>query len=132
MYSGYLLLCNNLSFGECLSKRKYACSDKFTDEISKIKANSVLFMYNSEKDTLVGPFTAASEGATRIETGTWDSDIDEHSASANVTLQWEDPHILEKAAERFPFLKNPEKCELSSLWTHSMLDALKEAPLFTG
>ncbi len=89
-------------------------------------------MYNSETQTLVGPFTAASQGAERIETGTWDSDVDEHSASANVKLEWENPHIIQKAEERFPFLKNPKKCELSPLWTHELLDALKNAPIFEG
>ena len=89
-------------------------------------------MYNPETKTLVGPFTAAAEGATKIETGTWDSDVDEHSASANIKLEWENPHIIENAAERFPFLKNPTKCELSPLWIHTLLDALKNAPVFEG
>jgi hypothetical protein len=43
-------------------------------------------MYDPNSKTLIGPFTAANEGATRIETGAWSTKIDEHSASANVKL----------------------------------------------
>jgi len=132
MYSGYVLFCNNSTFGQCLSKRLYTCTDSNKNEVQQIKRGSVLFMFNPETKTIVGPFTAAAEGATKIETGTWDSDVDEHSASANIKLEWENPHKIEKADERFPFLKNPTKCELSPLWIHTLLDALKEAPIFEG
>jgi hypothetical protein len=132
MYSGYVLFCNKTTFGNCLSKRIYSCSDGRAKEVSGIRRGSVLFMYNPETRNLVGPFTAASEGATRIETGTWSSKIDEHSASENVKLEWEDLHVISDAGERFPFLNKPEKCELSSLKVQTLLDALKEAPIFQG
>jgi hypothetical protein len=132
MYSGYLLFCGKTTFGECLSKRLYTCIDSYKDEVAGIKRGSVLFMYNVETKTLVGPFTAATQGATRIETGAWSSEIDEHSASENVKLEWEDLHIISNAGERFPFLDKPEKCELTTLTVQTLLDALKEAPKFQG
>jgi hypothetical protein len=132
MYSGYVLFCDKAGFGECLSKRLYNCADNHKGEVAKIKKGSVLFMYNSEKQTLIGPFTAANEGATRMETGTWTSKIDEHSASENIKLEWEDLHIISKASESFPFLNKLEKCELPTLRVQTLLDALKEAPLFQG
>jgi hypothetical protein len=132
MYTGYVLFCGNTTFGQCLSKRLYSCADSYKDEVAKIKRGSVLFIYNPETQALVGPFTAASEGATRIETGAWTSKIDEHSASENIKLEWEDLHIISNADERFPFLKKPEKCELSSLRVQTLLDALNEAPSFQG
>ena len=132
MYSGYILFCSNTAFGKCLSKRLYTCADSHKDEVATIPRGSVLFMYNPETQTLVGPFTAASAGATRIETGTWTSTVDEHSASENIKLEWEDLHIINKADESFPFLKNPEKCELSTLNVQALLDTLKEAPSFQG
>jgi hypothetical protein len=89
-------------------------------------------MYNTDTRTLVGPFTAASEGAARIETGAWTSEIDEHSASANVKLEWENLHIIKDANERFLFLSKPEKCQLSTMKVQTLLDALKEAPKFEG
>ncbi len=130
MYSGYVLFCGKSEFGKCLSNRTYSCTDKQGDEVASIKKGSVLFIYNPDDKTLVGPFTAASEGASRIETGAWTSHIDEHSASANVKLEWEDLHIVKDAASRFSFLAKPEKCELSSLRVQTLLDALKESPAF--
>jgi len=71
-------------------------------------------------------------GAERIETGAWNSTIDEHSASENVKLEWEDLHIIQDAPAKFRFLQTPEKCKLSSLRTQTLLDALKEAPAYKG
>ncbi len=132
MYSGYVLFCGKTTFGQCLSKRLYTCADSHKDEVARIKRGSVLFIYNPETKALVGPFTAASEGATRIETGAWTSKIDEHSASENIKLEWEDLHIIDNAAQRFSFLDHPEKCELSTLTVQTLLDALMEAPVFQG
>jgi hypothetical protein len=132
MYSGYVLFCGKTEFGKCLSKRLYTCADTHKDEVAEIKKGSTLFMYNPETMALVGPFTAANTGATRIETGAWTSKIDEHSASANVKLEWEDLHIINNAGEKFPFLTKPQKCELSTLKVQELLDALKEAPVFQG
>ncbi len=110
----------------------FTCADEKTNEVNAIPKGSVLFMYNTDTKSLIGPFTAASEGASRIETGTWTSEIDEHSASANVKLEWEDLHIINNADQRFPFLIKPEKCKLPQLRIQTLLDALKEAPLYKG
>ncbi len=132
MNSGYILFCGQASFGQCLSKRFYVCAGKEAEAVKKISKNAVLFVFNPDTKTLVGPFTAANEGATRIETGTWTSTIDEHSASANIKLEWVDLRIIEKASDRFDFLGNPKKCNLSPLTTQTLLDALKEAPIYKG
>ncbi len=132
MYSGYVLFCSKTALGQCLSKRLYTCSDSFKNEVVTIKRGSVLFIFNPETRILVGPFTAASEGASRIETGTWTSKIDEHSASENVKLEWEDLHIINNAGEKFPFLNKPQKCKLSTLNVQTLLDELKEAPAYQG
>jgi hypothetical protein len=47
----------------------------------KIKAGSVIFLYNINDKSLLGPFTALSEGVGAVDTGAWAMDIDEHSAS---------------------------------------------------
>ncbi len=132
MYSGYVLTCNKTAVSQCVSKRQYSCADTRKDEVAAIKRGSVLFIYDPTAETLIGPFTAASEGAERIETGAWSSKIDDHSASANVKLEWEDLHIIKDASQRFPFLKNAEKCELSTLSVQTLLDALNEAPIYQG
>jgi hypothetical protein len=71
MNNGYVLFCGQIAFERCISKRLYSCSDSHKDEVSKMKPGSILFIYNNQTDSLVGPFTAAEEGATRVETGTW-------------------------------------------------------------
>jgi hypothetical protein len=132
MYSGYVLFCGKTTVGNCLAKKLYTCSEANKGEVATIKKGSVLFMYNTESRTLVGPFTAASQGATRIETGAWDTEVDEHSASENIKLEWEDLHVIDNADKKFPFLNKPEKCELHTLKVQTLLDALKEAPVFRG
>jgi hypothetical protein len=132
MYSGYVLFCGKTEFAKCLNKRLYTCADSNQAEVAAIKQGSVLFMYNPETRALVGPFTAASEGAARIETGAWNSKIDAHPPSADIKVEWEDLHIIEKADAQFPFLEKPEKCGLSTLRVQALLDALKEAPVFQG
>ncbi len=132
MNIGYILFCSKTSFGQCLSRRLYTCSDEHVDDVKRIPKGAVLFMYDSGNNILVGPFTAASEGALRIETGTWLSKVDEHSASENIKLEWENLHIIKDAVVRFPFLKSLKKCEISSLWTQTVLDALERAPSFNG
>ncbi|MFB3889965.1 MAG: hypothetical protein ACE14S_10775 [Candidatus Bathyarchaeia archaeon] len=132
MHSGYILFCGKAAFGQCLSRKIYTCAGEDAKNVKRIRKGSVLFTYNSDSDSLVGPFTAASEGATRIETGTWTSKMDPSSITGNIKLMWEDLHIIEKAKERFTFLNDPKKCDLSPIWTQTLLDALGEAPLFKG
>ena len=131
MYSGYILFCNEAALGQCVSKRQYTCADSHKGEVENIKSGSIIFIYDSALDSLLGPFTAASEGASRIETGAWSTEIDEHSASANVKLEWEDLHIIENAGKRFAFLNKQEKCALGTLRVQTLLEALKEAPVYT-
>jgi hypothetical protein len=57
-------------------------------------------------------------------------EIDEHSASQNVKLEWENLHRLENAPAKLPFLESPKTCELSTTQTQRMLDLLKQAPLY--
>lgn len=132
MNSGYVLFCGKTTFAQCLSKRLFACSSESKSNTEGILKGSVLFMYNVDSKSLVGPFTAASEGAARIETGAWTSKIDNSSVTGNVKLEWEELHIIDNASERFPFLNNLKKCELSALMVQTLLDTLKEAPSFKG
>ncbi len=132
MYSGYVFFCGNTTVGACVTKKLYTCADTQKDEVANIQKGSVLFFYNPQTKSLIGPFTAASGGAERIETGAWTSEVDEHSASENIKLEWEDLHVIDNANEKFPFLDKPEKCKLSTLKVQMLLDALKEAPTFKG
>jgi hypothetical protein len=132
MYSGYVLFCNKMTLGQCVSKRQFTFSDNHQGEVEAIKQGSILFMYNPEAKSLIGPFSAAEEGAARIETGAWSTKIDEHSASANVKLEWEDLHIIENVDEKLPFISKLETCALSTLQVQQVMDALKEASSYHG
>jgi hypothetical protein len=131
MYSGYVLFCNNVSQEQCLRRKVYTCADKETAPTAKVKAGSILFLYNVDDDSILGPFTALSEGGRGLDTGAWAMDIDEHSASENVKVEWEELHKLAEASEKLPFLKKPKTCALSTTQTQRILDILKQAQLYT-
>jgi hypothetical protein len=57
-------------------------------------------------------------------------EVDEHSASENVKLEWEELHRLENASAQLPFLEAPKTCELSTTQTQRILDLLKQAPVY--
>jgi Development and cell death domain len=132
MYAGFILLCDNVSQEQCLREKKYACVDKKAGTLSKIKVGAVLFLYNVDDKSLLGPFTALSEGGDTVDSGAWAMKIDEHSASENVKLEWEDLHRLENAPAELPFLKDLTKCTLTTTQTERALDMLKQAPLHSG
>ena len=128
MYSGYVLLCTNASQEQCLRRKLYTCTDKKNVPKEEIKAGSVIFLYNIDDKSLLGPFTALSEGAGTVDTGAWAMDIDEHSASQNVKVEWETLNRLENAPEKLPFLNDPKTCALSTTQTQRILDLLRKSP----
>jgi hypothetical protein len=130
MYSGFILFCDKTGQEQCLREKKYTCADKKSTPTAKIKVGSIIFLYNADDKSLLGPFTALSEGGETVDSGAWAMKIDEHSASENVKLEWEDLHRLENAPAQLPFLVSPKKCELSTTQTERTLDLLKQAPLY--
>ncbi len=113
-----------------MRQKQYTCADKETVPTVKIKIGSILFLYNIDDKSLLGPFTALSEGGGKVDTGTWLMNIDEHSASENVKLEWEDLHCLENSPATLPFLDGLKSCELSTTQTQRALDILRQAPLY--
>lgn len=130
MYSGIVLFCNKTSQQQCLSRKLYTCADQKTKPADKIMPGTVVFLYNTEAKTLLGPFTALQEGGEELDSGAWAMDIDEHSASENVKVNWEELHIVEDAPDKLPFLKDPKKCALTALQTQRILELLKEGKLY--
>src|SRR5271157_5939146 len=104
MYAGYVFLCNNESQKQCLRNRKYTCAGGSPVSMDDIQEGSVIFLYNSETQALLGPFTTSEHG-TVLEKGAWAEDIDHHSASENVKVEWEELHLLQGATKELPFLK---------------------------
>ena len=130
MYSGIVLFCNKESQQQCLSRKLYTCADEKTKPTSKILPGTIVFLYNMEDKTLLGPFTALEEGGTALDSGAWAMDIDEHSASENVNVTWEELHQIDNAPDKLPFLNDPKICSLTALQTQSILELLKEGKLY--
>jgi hypothetical protein len=126
MYSGVMLFCNRESQQQCLSRKLYTCADQTTKPTEKIRPGSVLFLFNTEDKSLLGPFTSLDDKGEALDAGAWAMDIDEHSASENVMVNWEELHVIENAPDLLPFLKDPKKCTLTSLQTQRILELLKE------
>ena len=130
MYDGYVLFCNKSSLQQCLSKKRYTCASKETKVLEEIKSGTVVFLYNSDDKSLVGPFTTLPEG-DEFDAGTWVMDVDENNMPyEDVKVTWEDLHILQNAPEKLPFLNDPKTCKLSTTQTQRALDLLKEGQLY--
>ncbi|MCW4024010.1 MAG: hypothetical protein NWF01_03130 [Candidatus Bathyarchaeota archaeon] len=97
---------------------------------AKIIQGTVLFLYNTDDKSLLGPFTSLTEGGTELDAGAWAMDIEEESISENVKVTWEDLHIMQNAPEKLPFLNDPKTCKLTDTQTIRILNLLKAEPLY--
>ena len=129
MYDGYVLFCNSESQEKCLSTKSYACEEKKSKALEEIKANAVIFLYNTDDKSLVGPFTTLPEG-DELDAGTWVEDEEHQYPYDDIKVTWEDLHILQNAPEKLPFLNDPKTCKLSIGQIQRALDLLKEGPLY--
>ncbi len=102
----------------------YTCADQKTKPTDKIVPGTIVVLYNTDDKTLLGPFTALEEGGGALDSGAWAMSIDEHSASENVNVTWEDLHIIDNAPDKLPFLNDPKTCALTALQTQRILDLL--------
>ncbi len=130
MYDGYVLFCNNASQEQCLSKKRYTCADKNSPRLEEIKTGTVVFLFNTEDKSLLGPFTTLSKG-DELDAGTWVMDVDEKTMpTEDFKVTWEDLHILRNAPETLPFLKDLKTCKLTTTQTQRALDLLKQGQLY--
>jgi hypothetical protein len=128
MYVGYVFVCNSASLKDCVKNKRYSCSEEQVNVAQEIETDAVVFLYVSESNTLIGPFTVVGEKRASLQPGTWTSSIDQSSISGNIKVEWEDLHELKNAQEKFSFLKDLSTCTLSQSQIQELLDALKEAP----
>jgi hypothetical protein len=129
MYDGYVLFCNKMSQEQCLSKKRYTCADKESNPLEEIEAGAVIFLYNTDDKSLVGPFTTLPEG-DELDAGTWVENEEHQYPYDDIKVTWEDLHIIQNAPDELPFLNNPVTCKLSTGQTQRILDLLKEGPLY--
>ena len=130
MYDGYMLFCTKTTQQQCLSNKRYTCADKKTKPDEEIKANSVVFLYNTDDKTLLGPFTSLSGGTDELDAGTWAEDVDTKIPSEDIKVTWEGLHIIHDADKELPFLVEPKTCRLSTTQTQRVLDLLKQGELY--
>jgi hypothetical protein len=130
MYDGYIFFCNKTSQQQCLSNKRYTCADEKTKPSEEqIKIGSIVFLYNIEDKSLLGPFTALPEG-DELDAGAWAMDVDIHIPSEDLKVTWEDLHLIQNAPEKLPFLNEPKTCKLTSVQTQRTLDILKQGKLY--
>lgn len=128
MYAGYVFLCNTASVQQCVKRKQFTCSAAAAETADDIGDGSLVFLFNKETNTLVGPFTAVGSLKAGLEEGAWVEKVQEASLSEDFKVEWEKLHELNNAAERFDFLKDLKDCRLDQFQTKDVLTALKEAP----
>ena len=129
MYDGYVFICEESSLQQCLSNKRYMCTgEKAKPE--ELKAGSIIFLYNMEDKTLLGPFTTLEEG-DELDAGTWVENVEEqHMPYESVKVTWEDLHTIENAPEKLPFLKEAKACKLTTTQTQRALDLLRQGQAY--
>jgi hypothetical protein len=130
MYAGYVFACGADALGDCVRRRVFSCSGEAAEDVRDLALGSMVFLFDVDSDTLVGPFTAAGSVGRGMEPGAWTESVDELSFSGNFKVTWEELHKVENARERFPFLRDRKNCRLSRLQVQDLLDALKKGNLF--
>jgi len=125
MYEGYVFFCDKSSLQQCLSQKRYACVGEKAKP-AKLKEGSVIFLFNAEDKSLLGPFTTLSEG-DELDAGAWVEQVNEKNMPyEDIKVTWEDLHIIQDAPEKLPFLNDPKTCKLSTRQTQRILDFLIE------
>jgi len=130
MNAGFVFLSSNLTQKECFQRKLFGFSERYIETVKKIKKGSYLFLYNINSKTLIGPFIAASDGAMNIVSEAW-TNTKPYGFPAQVRVEWEELHKIEKSPNMFPFLAERYHYELSEKETQALIDALKQAPIFT-
>ncbi|MGA2768674.1 MAG: hypothetical protein ABSF24_10225 [Candidatus Bathyarchaeia archaeon] len=95
-----------------------------------MEVGSIVFLLNMDSNTLVGPFTATGSARTGLEPGGW-REVTDTQNKASIRVEREELHEMKDAQDKFPFLKDINTCKLSHFQTQDLLNALKEAPLFS-
>ncbi len=130
MYDGYVFFCTKESQQQCLSSKRYTCAGKPSKTAERIKEGSVIFLYNVDDKSLLGPFTALTEGGDELDAGAWAEDVDTKIPSEDLRVTWEDLHLIRNAPKELPFLEHPHTCRLTTLQTQRTLDLLKQGELY--
>jgi hypothetical protein len=130
MYTGYVFLCASESLKDCLRHKLFTCSGEKVQVVREMEVGSIVFLFNMDSNTLVGPFTAAGSPRTGLEPGGW-TEVTETQNKTSIRVEREELHEMKNAQDKFPFLKDINTCKLSHFQTQDLLNTLKEAPLLS-
>jgi len=129
MYEGHVFLCDSESINSCIRRKSFTSTGENLQVVSQLDVGSIIFLYNMDSNTVVGPFTATGSAESGMKPGAW-RDFTENRTNAGIRVGWENLHELKNAREKFSFLKDINVCKLSHFQTQDLLDALNDAPLF--
>ena len=129
MYEGHVFLCDAGSVKDCMKRKRFTCSGEKVEIVSRMDVGSIVFLFNMDSNTLVGPFSVSGSSETDLQPGAW-TDVTDTRTNAGIRVEWEDLHELQNARDKFPFLKDINVCKLSHFQTLGLLNALKEAPSY--
>jgi len=68
----FIMLCNDLTEGECLERNLFGDMARRLEYLDEIKPGDIGFLLNVNKDELIGIFRACSEAQLNIEPDAWD------------------------------------------------------------
>ncbi len=68
----FIMLCNNLTEGECIERNLFGDKAKRFQCLDEIKPGDIGFLLNINRDELIGVFRACSEPQLHIEPDAWD------------------------------------------------------------
>lgn len=128
MYEAYVFFCDKKTQNECLTKKLFSCADQKNS--NKIRVGDIVFLYNIESRSLIGPFTALTPKGDQLDSGAWAMDIEEHVPSEDIKVNWENLHVLYDAPSVLPFLENLKTCALTPTQTQRILDLLRNSELY--
>ncbi len=130
MFQGYLFLCQSTSLNDCIKNKRITCSENQVNIAKEVQAGVLVFLLNSELNTLIGPFTASDEMKTGLQPGAWNTSIDNKSFSGNILVTWESLHELKNATDKISFLSNLNNCKLTHSQIQELLEVLNNSPKY--
>lgn len=114
-YQSCIFSCTNDIELECFERGILGTNEIYSEKVYKIKKGYCLFLLNTDKDILYGPFLAISDG---------NKDIDVNAFNGKFPYQVK---IISRSLENQNFLENAEKTlkELNIDWKNEILDTKK-------
>ena len=129
MQTGYVFLCNRAVMSECARNRRFSCSGKQVEAAQELKVNTIIFLFNDETGTLMGPFTVA-QGPEDLVKGAWYSSVNERLFPETSKSTGKNCMNSKMPLKKYRS-RNTNECALSVLQTQELLTEFKKAPSYS-